>query len=83
MAFTLPPYVIQESNNGIEVDIVRSILEKAGYSLELDYVPFARLADNLAAKRDDCVLTINDSLGGEGRLLQRQPHIVPEHGRPP
>jgi len=63
VALTLPPYVIQESNNGIEVDIVRNVLEKEGYSLQLDYVPFARLAENLAGKKDDCVLTISEASG--------------------
>ena len=66
VALSLPPYVIQDSNSGIEVDIVRSALQKEGYSLQLDYVPFARLAENLAGKKDDCVLTINESSGVQG-----------------
>lgn len=63
VGLALPPYVIQETGKGLEVDIVRQALELAGYKMRLDYVPFARLAVSMANKSSDLALTINESSG--------------------
>ena len=75
VGLSLPPYVLQKTDNGLEVDIVREALKDAGYSLTLDYVPFARIAYNMAQKADDCALTINESSGIKG-VFYSDSHIT-------
>ena len=59
----IPPYNIPETNSGIELDIVREVLEKKGYSVKPKYVPFARRNLELINREVDGVLTINTDSG--------------------
>lgn len=42
-----PPYVIQETNSGVELDVVRRALEIAGYSITPHYMPLLRIPHEL------------------------------------
>lgn len=42
-----PPYVIQETNSGVELDIVRRALEIAGYTMKPQYMPLLRIPHEL------------------------------------
>lgn len=42
-----PPYVIQENNKGVELDIVRRALELAGYTMKPQYMPLLRIPHEL------------------------------------
>lgn len=42
-----PPYVIQETNSGVELDIVRRALEIAGYTMKPHYMPLLRIPHEL------------------------------------
>ncbi|MCP4020252.1 MAG: amino acid ABC transporter substrate-binding protein [Desulfobacteraceae bacterium] len=61
---SLPPYIIQEANTGIEHDIVKEALVHKGHTLKLKYVPFARLVADY--KKHDGAITINESSGAKG-----------------
>lgn len=49
IGFALPPYVIKESNSGLEVDIIREALKVAGYDVQFVYLPNLRLPVEFAA----------------------------------
>ena len=37
-----PPHMIQADHSGIDIDIVRAVLQRLGYDLKLQYLPLAR-----------------------------------------
>lgn len=43
VAASTPPYVIEQSRSGIEYDVVRESLAHAGYDMQADFVPLARV----------------------------------------
>lgn len=61
---SLPPYIIQESNSGIEYDIINEALAAKGHKLTIEYVPFVRLIVDY--KKHDGAITINESSGATG-----------------
>lgn len=75
VGLALPPYVLKDTNSGLEVDIVRQALLDSGYTLKLDYVPFARLPLSLKDKSADCALTINEA-SGVTDVFYSQSHIT-------
>ena len=70
----LPPYVIRDGEDGIEVDILRQALALSGYTVRLDFVPFARVPVSLKNREADCALTINESSGITG-VFYSQSHV--------
>jgi len=66
VGLSLPPYIIQGADNGVEADIVRQALLASKYSLKLEYVPFARVSVSLADKSADCAFPINEASGTTG-----------------
>ena len=66
VGLSLPPYVIQGSDNGVDADIVRQALAAGNYALKLDYVPFARVAVSMANKTADAAFPINEGSGVTG-----------------
>ena len=56
---SLPPYIIKDSNRGMEYDIVKEALAKKGHVLKLVYLPFVRLLVDY--KKYDGAMTINES----------------------
>lgn len=65
---SLPPWVIQETDNGIILDILRAALEPEGYVLEPVYVPYARRLISYEQKKADVVCDINRSIIDEHGL---------------
>lgn len=61
---SLPPYIIQESNSGMEYEIIKEVLANNGHTLVLKYVPFVRVAVDY--KKHDGAVTINESSGVTG-----------------
>ena len=66
VGLTLPPYIMQGTDNGVDADIVRSALAAENYTLKLVYVPFARVAVTLANKSADAAFPINEASGVTG-----------------
>jgi len=46
-----PPHMIMASNNGIDVDIAREVLQEMGYTVKLDYAPLKRSMHQVAHKK--------------------------------
>ena len=61
VGLALPPYVIEESNDGIEVDILRQSLLYSGNTIKLFFLPFARVPWSIGSGYADAALTINES----------------------
>ena len=61
VGLALPPYVVEESNNGIEVDILRQSLLYSGNTIKLFFLPFARVPWSIGSGYADAALTINES----------------------
>ncbi len=61
---SLPPYIIQDSNSGMEYEIIKEVLAGNGHTLVLKYVPFVRLTVDY--KKYDGAVTINESSGVAG-----------------
>ncbi|MGO9309489.1 MAG: substrate-binding periplasmic protein [Spirochaetia bacterium] len=66
VGLSLPPYIIQGPDNGVDADIVRQALLASNYTLKLQYVPFARVAVSMANKSADCAFPINEASGVTG-----------------
>lgn len=61
---SLPPYIIQEDNSGMEFEIIKEALQAKGHNVMLKYVPFVRLLVDY--KNYDGAITINESSGITG-----------------
>ena len=59
----LPPYVLRESNSGIELDIAREALQVKGYEITPVYLPFGRVMLALENGDVDAALTVNEDSG--------------------
>jgi polar amino acid transport system substrate-binding protein len=66
VGLSLPPYIMQGADNGVDADIVRAALQAAGYTLKLEYVPFARVSVSMANKTADAAFPINQASGVTG-----------------
>ncbi|MBF0573989.1 MAG: transporter substrate-binding domain-containing protein [Desulfamplus sp.] len=63
VGLALPPYFIEESNSGFEMDIIKEALKLKGHTVKFKFLPFARIPVDFAAGKVDCVSTINESSG--------------------
>jgi polar amino acid transport system substrate-binding protein len=63
VGLSLEPYIIQKNNSGIELDIVKTALQNAGYKVKIKYLPFLRLPLYLNDKKIDAATTINENSG--------------------
>ena len=63
VGLSLPPYVIQSSNSGIELDIVAQALADSGHTIKPLYFPFARVPVAVQDGEADAAITISESSG--------------------
>jgi len=63
IGLALPPYVISESNSGIELDSVTHILASQGYTIKPKYVNFGSVARQIKNGKVDGALTITEASG--------------------
>ncbi len=63
VGLSLPPYNIQETDAGLELDIVRESLSMKGYTVKTKFVPFARVKRELVGEKVDGALTITPASG--------------------
>ncbi len=63
VGLALPPYVIQESNSGMELDIVREVLNNQGYTMIPKYVRYARVPRALSGGKVRGAITILEASG--------------------
>lgn len=55
IGFSIPPYVIRETDSGVEVDVIREALRVVGFEAEFIYLPNLRLPIAFADGSVDCV----------------------------
>ncbi|MBF0379051.1 MAG: transporter substrate-binding domain-containing protein [Desulfamplus sp.] len=63
VGLALPPYFIEESNSGFEMDIIKESLKLKGHTVKFKFIPFARIPMDFADGKVNCVSTINESSG--------------------
>ncbi|MBN1968016.1 MAG: transporter substrate-binding domain-containing protein [Candidatus Delongbacteria bacterium] len=63
VGLALPPYVLSDTNEGIELEIVKEALLRKGHDIELKYLPFARVVEAMKQKEVDAAMTIQESSG--------------------
>lgn len=77
VGLALAPYNIQESDSGLELDIVREALGNEGYTISTKFVPFARVKRELMGKKVDGALTLTPACGIDA--FYSDEHIVCEN----
>ena len=73
-ATTLEPFVFARTHGGIEVEIVRSVLQRLGHTLEPVYVPNARVSHLFERRQVDAAATSLQEQGASGFFSE--PYIV-------
>ena len=68
VSFSIPPWVIQEQNSGIELDILRTVLEKEHYIVQPHYIPFALAYQRFDAHQLDGVINAKAGVAKHGYL---------------
>lgn len=63
VGLSLPPYVLEAEQRGMELDIVREALALKGHSLRPVFLPFARVVTEMARGGVDAAITINPESG--------------------
>ena len=69
-----PPYMIQSSGSGLDIDIPREALRRAGYELTIRYMPLARARVEVQSRRIDLTAPFFTE-GAEGLYLS-EPHVM-------
>lgn len=57
IGFSIPPYVIMDSDSGVEVDIIREAFRVMGYDAQFVYLPNLRLPVAFADNSVDCIVS--------------------------
>ncbi|MBF0099881.1 MAG: ABC transporter substrate-binding protein [Desulfobacterales bacterium] len=68
IGLSLPPYVIAETNSGIEFDIVKESLDQKGYTMIPRYVLLRQVPEMFKKKVVDAAMTVNEGFGLDGFL---------------
>lgn len=63
---SVPPYIIQSNNTGIEIDIIREALKYRGHSLKIVYIPFIEILDVFTKNIADGAATVEEKIGIDG-----------------
>lgn len=74
VGLSLPPYVLEAEQRGMELDIVREVLALKGHTLRPVFLPFARVVTEMARGGVDAAITINPESGVEA--CYSDSHIV-------
>lgn len=75
MGLAKPPYVIQETNSGFEIELISQVLKSMGKDPDFVYVPFGRSQRMLNSDRIDAIMTVNKNLIKDEHLLS-DPYII-------
>lgn len=62
VSFAIPPYVIQEEDRGIEVDLLRATLQGPEYELHIHYLPLARSFQMLENGELDGIINVRPGM---------------------
>lgn len=70
VSFAIPPWVITESDSGIELDILKEALSPAGYEIQTNYLSFALSYSLFEAGKLDAVINAKESILKSGFLSE-------------
>jgi polar amino acid transport system substrate-binding protein len=69
-----PPYMIRETNSGLDIDIPRAALERVGYTIHVRYMSLARATMEVRSKRIDLMAPLfSGDLDG---IYSSKPHVM-------
>ena len=68
ISFSIPPWVIQSQNSGIELDILREVLEQEGFQVQPHYLPFALAYQRFDVNQLDGVINARAGVAKHGFL---------------
>ena len=63
---SVPPYIIEKNDSGIEMDIIREALAYKGHSIKIIYIPFIEILDVFAKDIADAAATVDEKIGIDG-----------------
>ncbi len=63
VGLSLPPYIIKNSNDGMEMDVIKEALKQKGHSVQIEYMPFARSISAIADGKAEAIATTNEASG--------------------
>ncbi len=70
-----PPYMIKESNSGIDIEIAKTVLEKLGHRVTIKYFSLDRAKIELEEKKIDAMVPLFSSAGSE-KVYVSNPHVL-------
>ena len=56
--FSIPPYVLTESNSGLELEILQEALRVKGHTISIEYLPLARTFLEFEQGEVDCIMNV-------------------------
>lgn len=62
VSLSIPPYVIQETNSGIELELLNQALAVKGHTASIQYLPLARTFHELREGKLDGIINIKDGM---------------------
>ncbi|MCG8613409.1 MAG: transporter substrate-binding domain-containing protein [Pseudomonadales bacterium] len=62
ISFSIPPYVIQEKDNGLELEVLRQAFEVKGYTVLPSYLPLARTFMSFEDGSLDGVINVKEGM---------------------
>lgn len=66
VGFSVAPYIIQATDNGIELDIIRESLAYKGHTMKTTYIPFIEIDHAFVDKKVDAIATVEEKIGIDG-----------------
>ena len=73
VGFSVAPYIIQESDSGIELDIIREALAYKGHSMKATYLPFIEIDRAMIDNNADAIATVEEKIGIDGHFSD---HVI-------
>jgi len=70
-----PPYMIKDSDSGIDIEITKTVLENMNYNVKLSYFSLTRALKQLKKKKVDVIVPIFTSVKDEG-VYTSKPHVM-------
>ncbi|WJG09274.1 transporter substrate-binding domain-containing protein [Aliiglaciecola sp. LCG003] len=64
-----PPYVIQQTQSGFELELVSAVLKQMGYEVKFVFVPYGRSFELLRRGNVDAAITMSDKIAMENVFL--------------
>ncbi|WP_228290861.1 substrate-binding periplasmic protein [Shewanella cyperi] len=62
VSFSIPPYVIQENNTGLELELLNMALAASGHRVNITYLPLARTFHELREGKLDGIINVHEGM---------------------